>query len=72
MKTGQSVTVIAQDYSWIHGIVTYIEAGSGRFKVNDLPKSIFPAKKNEQAKEWLYSEHDVVGSLAKSYFGVPE
>ena len=64
MKTGDKITVLTTDYSWLHGIVTHIE--SNGFKVNGNPKYTYGNM------EVLYSEHDIIGSLAKSYFGVPQ
>lgn len=64
MNTGDKITVLTTDYSWLHGIVTHVE--SNGFKVNGNPKYTC------NNMEVLYSEHDIVGSLAKSYFGVPQ
>lgn len=64
MKIGDKITVLTTDYSWLHGVVTHVE--SNGFKVNGNPKYTY------SNMEVLYSEHDIVGSLAKSYFGVPQ
>ena len=64
MKIGDKITVLTTDYSWLHGVVTHVE--SNGFKVNGNPKYTY------SNMEVLYSEHDIVGSLAKSYSGVPQ
>lgn len=67
IKIGEEVTVIGRDYSWIKGTVTQIQGNY--FKVDNMPKYTYKA--DGEIKEGWYSNHDIVGSLAKSFFGCP-
>lgn len=67
MVVGEKITVLGSDYSWTHGFVTEIEADGEKFKVDGKPWRTYEHK--GQSREILYSMSDIVGSLAKSYFG---
>lgn len=62
LKLKADIYLISRDMvAWL---VTHVE--SNGFKVNGNPKYTY------SNMEVLYSEHDIVGSLAKSYSGVPQ